>query len=374
MKILHVIDSGGLYGAEIMLLNLMQEQMASGVEPFLASIGDTGVEEKPIETEAKHRGIRVAVFRMKPGPNIFGVLSVLRFAWDEKIDIFHSHGYKGNILFGFLPRFVRRVPMVSTLHGWTWSGGMSRMRIYEWLDSLSLSFLDRVITVNSVMKTHPRIKNKLGIALDIVPNGIPLCTKEPRKEVAELDADIIGFCRQGYTIGAIGRLSSEKGYAALLEVVATISAQGNDIRLVILGEGGLRSNLEAAARKLKIEKKILMPGYVSDAKQYLPFFNLFVMPSLTEGLPIVLLEAMQAAVPIVASRVGGIPDVLQEGRCGLLVKPGCSESLELGITNVMQKPKEAVERADLASRRVLEDYSSKAMAQKYQEIYKRVLQ
>jgi len=374
MKILHIIDSGGLYGAEIMLLNLMQEQMASGVESLLASIGNGGVAEKPIEKEARQRGIRVKAFRMKPGPNMLGALNVLRFAWAEKVDIFHSHGYKGNILFGFLPRSVRRVPMVSTLHGWTWSGGMSRMRIYEWLDSLSLSFVDRVIMVNAVMKDHPRIKSRQGLALEVVPNGIPLHNNEQQRETAVLNADIIGFCRQGYTIGAIGRLSAEKGFASLLEVVATFAAQGKDIRLVILGEGGLRSNLEITARRLGIENRVMMPGYVRDAKQYLPFFNIFVMPSLTEGLPIVLLEAMQAAVPIVASSVGGIPEVLEGGRCGLLIKPGCCESLAVGLTHVMQCPKEAEVRAHSARRRVLEDYSSKSMAQKYQEIYKKVLQ
>jgi len=143
---------------------------------------------------------------------------------------------------------------------------------------------------------------------------------------------------------------------------------------VILGEGGLRSNLEITARRLGIESRVLIPGYVRDAKQYLPFFNMFAMPSLTEGLPIVLLEAMQAAVPIVASSVGGIPEVLEGGRCGLLVKPGCCESLVAGLTHVMQNPKDAEARAHSARRRVLENYSSEAMTQKYQEIYKKVLQ
>ena len=174
MKILHVIDSGGLYGAEVMLLNLMREQVGLGLEPILASIGDSGVDEKPIEKEAKQKGLSVAVFRFKPGPNVVGASKVLKFAWDEKVDLLHSHGYKGNILFGFLPRAIRRIPMVSTLHGWTWSGGINRMRIYEWLDALSLSFVDRVITVSSAMQNHPRLKNRRGLALEVVPNGIPL--------------------------------------------------------------------------------------------------------------------------------------------------------------------------------------------------------
>ena len=137
MKILHIIDSGGLYGAEVMLLNLMGEQVALGLTPILVSIGDPGVAEKPLEAEAKRRGLRVEMFRMRPGPNILGAFEIMRFARGERAELLHSHGYKGNILFGFLPRFVRRMPMVTTLHGWTWSGGMTRMLLYEWLDSQS---------------------------------------------------------------------------------------------------------------------------------------------------------------------------------------------------------------------------------------------
>ena len=374
MKILHIIDSGGLYGAEVMLLNLMDEQVALGLEPILVSIGDSGISEKPLEAEAVRHGLRVKIYRMRPGPNLMGALDVLRFARAEKVDILHSHGYKGNILFGFLPRFVRRFSMVSTLHGWTWNGGMNRMRIYEWLDSLSLSNVDRVITVSSAMKNHPRLKNRRGLALDVVPNGIPLVSDIPGNDAAELNPEIIAFCRQGFTIGAIGRLSPEKGFDALLEVVSTLSAQGADIRLVILGEGGGRSSLEKTVRKLGIENRVLMPGYVQDAKQYLSLFSLFAMPSLTEGLPMVLLEAMQAGVPIIATRVGGIPDVLQEGRCGLLIKPDCPEELERGITNVMQNPEIVEERVKAAGLRVADTYSSRAMAEKYQVIYQSVVQ
>lgn len=374
MKILHIIDSGGLYGAEVMLLNLMGEQIALGHLPILASIGEPGIPEKPLESECIRRGFNVAVFRMRPGPNLIGALDVLRFARSEQIDILHSHGYKGNILFGFLPRFARCFPMVSTLHGWTWSGGMTRMRVYEWLDSLSLSRIDRVVTVSSAMQNHPRLKNRRDLALEVVPNGIPLDSGAECKDASGLNPEIIAFCRGGFTIGAIGRLSPEKDFDSLLKVVASLSAQGTESRLVILGEGGERNSLEAAARKLGIEKNVLMPGYVPDARRYLAFFSLFAMPSLTEGLPMVLLEAMLAGVPIVATRVGGIPDVLQEGRCGLLINPDCPEELECGISNVMGNPEAARERVKAARIRVADTYSSRVMADKYLAIYRSVIQ
>lgn len=375
MKILHIIDSGGLYGAEVMLLNLMNEQAALGLEPVLASIGDPGRAEKAIEAEASRRGLQVAAFRMRPGPNIAGALEVLRFARREKCDLLHSHGYKGNIMFGFLPRWLRRMPMLATVHGWTWTGGMTRMAVYEWLDSLSLARMDRVVLVNEAMKNHPRLKNRPNLAVEVVANGIPdNYEADGDDSCAGLDREILDFCRQSYTIGAIGRLSPEKGFDLLLEAVAGLIAEGKDVQLLLLGEGGMRRRLEQRVQELALENRVLMPGYVHNARNYLPILQLFAMPSLTEGLPIVLLEAMQAGVPIVASAVGGIPDVLDNGRAGHLIEPGSVASLQHGISEVIRNPTAAGQRVQEAKQRVRNQYSSKTMAITYLELYEQAVQ
>ncbi|MBU5638124.1 glycosyltransferase [Geomonas sp. Red69] len=366
MKILHVIDSGGLYGAETMLLNLMREQVALGLEPILASIGEPGCLEKQIEREGARLGLRVQTFRMRPGPNPAGVLSILRYARREGVDLLHSHGYKGNIFFGLLPRCLRRLPLVSTVHGWTWTGGLNRMLLYERLDALALNGADRVVLVSAVMLQHPRLRSLATGTTAIVENGIA-GPGEPDQE--ELDPALVSFITGGCTIGALGRLSPEKGFDLLLEALAALVAGGLDLRLVILGEGGERGGLEAAARRLGVADRLLMPGYLRDGKRYIPMFGVFAMPSRTEGLPMVLLEAMQAGVPIVASRVGGIPGVLQEGNCGVLVEPGSSAALADGIRAVLGNPAQAAQRVAAAGAMVAERFSSRAMAQKYLSIY-----
>lgn len=375
MKVLHVIDSGGLYGAEMMLLSLMCEQAKLGLEPILASIGERAGNEKPVEEEALKRGLRVKVFRMRPGPNFFGAMQVLGFARQEQVDLLHTHGYKGNILFGFLQRKVRRMPMVATVHGWTWTGGISRMMVYEWLDSLSLARMDRVILVNEAMKDHPRLKNRTRLAVEVVANGISFDNlPNIDTDCSDLHGEIIDFCRKGFTIGAIGRLSPEKGFDLLLEAVAGLVTEGNDIHLLLLGEGAERSMLEELVKKLGLEGRILMPGYVINARNCLPFIHLFAMPSLTEGLPIVLLEAMQVGTPIVASRVGGIPNVLDNGSAGLLIEPGNVSALKQGISEVMADQAGAGQRVQAASARVRAQYSSQIMATKYLKIYEQVVQ
>ena len=389
MKILHIIDSGGLYGAEVMLLNLVAEQVRQGIEPIIASIGEHGIPEKPLETAAVKRGLPLERFRMRPGLNIAGVMKVLRFARAEKVDILHSHGFKGNILFGLMPRFMRRLPLVTTLHGWTWTGGWSRMALYEWLDRLSLSFIDRVVVVSESMRSRVGLKN-----ICVINNGIPINdstdsnnrvlrtgnrkqglkdSTNPLDSTNAIDSKIVAFCNGGFTIGAIGRLSKEKGFDILLNAVKQVAETHHHVKLLILGEGGERNDLEATVERLGLGERVLMPGYVKDAKQYLPLFGLFALPSLTEGLPMVILEAMAAGVPIVATRVGGLPDVLGNGEAGSLVEPGNVDALRDGLLKVLDNPENARMKAVTARQRVSDRYSSHSMAASYLEIYRQLL-
>jgi len=374
MRILHIIDSGGLYGAEIMLLHLMEAQLRLGLEPILASIGDLEIDEKPVETEARRRGLRVVPFRMRSGPNWAGAWRILGFARQQQVQLLHSHGYKGNILFGLLPRRLRGLPMVATLHGWTWTGGLTRMLVYEQLDALSLRFVDKVVLVNAAMKEHPCFQGRRGYNLAIIENGVPLAqplASEPMGR--DLRQDVLSFAREAFTIGAAGRFSREKGFAFLLEALAGLVAEGHDLRLVILGEGGLRQELNQQVAALGLGERVLMPGYVAAAGRYLPGFNLFVLPSLTEGLPMVLLEAMSAGLPIVASRIGGIPAALDQGRAGLLVEPRDVDSLKAGIRAIIEDPCGAEQRSAAASDRVRTLYSSSAMAGRYFDVYRQLV-
>ncbi|WP_052263375.1 glycosyltransferase [Geobacter pickeringii] len=372
MRILHIIDSGGLYGAEMVLLSLMEEQERMGLAPVLASIGEQEEAEKPLEAEARRRGLSVREFRMKAGPNLAGAQAILLFARQEGMDLIHSHGYKGNILFGFMPVRLRRLPLVSTIHGWTWTGGASRMMLYEWLDGVSLRFADRVVVVNEAMVEHPRIK-KLEAHLSVVENGVPVENSVAERFGGPLDSAIVSFCGGGFVIGAIGRLSREKGFDVLIDATFSLMSTRDDVRLVILGEGGLRPALEAKIGSLGIADRVLMPGYVADARNYLGLFSILAMPSLTEGLPMVLLEAMQAGVPVVASAVGGIPRVLDRGRAGTLVPPGNAAALAAALIDTVTNQHRAKEKAAVAMDLVRVEYSSRRMAEKYLSIYHEVL-
>ncbi|MBI2413183.1 MAG: glycosyltransferase [Deltaproteobacteria bacterium] len=367
-KVLHVIDSAGLYGAEVMLLNLVGEQIKMGLSPAICSIGEKGCAEKALEAEAGRRGFRVKTFRMNPGFNLKGALDILGFARQEGFGILHSHGYKGNILFGFLPRRLRRIPVVATLHGWTSAGAISRMRVYEWLDARALRHIDAVVAVNARMLANPRLKRG-GLNLHVVNNGMPPAPSEVR----ELDKEIADFCKTGFIVGAIGRLTHEKGFKYLVEAFARVRERRKDAKLVIIGDGPEKDLLAGSAALLGLKDGLLMPGYRAGASRYLRLFDIFVLPSLTEGLPMVILEAMQNGVPIAATRVGGVPEVLEEGAAGVLMEPASASAIVEAIF-ALGDGAYARSLAKRAKETVNARYSSEGMAKGYREIYMGLLE
>ena len=374
MKVLHIIDSGGLYGAEMVLLNLAEEQKKTGLGATIASIGEKGIPEKPLETEAQRRGIDLVKFRMTPGPNLPGMLKVLRYARTNNYDILHSHGFKGNVAFGFIPKRLRKLPLVSTLHGYTGTEGLSKKRIYEWLDLRSLRHMDAVVLVNRGMLSNPGISRTGHIDYHVVNNGISVPdTKINGSANQQHDREIADFCSHGFIVGSIGRLSVEKGHRYLIGALDLLVKMGIDARVVILGEGSERKSIERQTVEAGLLQRVMMQGYRSNARDYLPYFNVFVLPSLTEGLSITLLEAMQAGVPIIASKVGGIPDVLENGLCGRLVEPSRADLLAEGLSGIFHQRNDVHPMAERARQRVKDKYSTRAMAEGYLSIYEGLL-
>jgi glycosyltransferase involved in cell wall biosynthesis len=370
MKILHVIDSSGLYGAEIMLLNLMEEQRRLNLTPVLVSLCD-GENNEMVE-EAKKRNVTAIPFKMSRGYSISSAMKLVRLAQEEQVSIIHSHGYKGDILIGSLPRPVRKIPMVRTQHGRTSTRKLSKIWFYEALDSLIMKRMAAVVHVNTA---GARRQNGDFLPCGrswVIENGIPELTFEP-DPVSRTDPEVSEFCDNGFVIGTIARLSEEKGLNHLIEALRILSRHHDAFKAVIIGEGPERQSLQAMTNEAGLSARILFAGYRKDAFHYLPHFDVFVLPSLTEGLPITILEAMQAEVPIVATRVGGIPAALENGKSGILVEPGNASALADAVTRVWSDPQGAAERGKNARENALTKYSCRRMAGDYLRVYDWVL-
>lgn len=373
MNILHVIDSGGLYGAEKVLLYLAEAQLKLGLKPVIASIGLKRITEKPIEKEARGLGIPVTLFRMQRGPNLKGAIQIRNYAVNNRFDLLHSHGYKGNILLGSMPRWYRRVPLISTLHGYTSTGEMTRMRLYEWVDRFILPRMDAVVLVSETMKTHPRLQRLKKMNSQVVQNGLPETGPNPKTGTGPHVPRLTAFCENSFIIGAVGRLSHEKGFDDLLTAFGKFSANTPGVKLVILGEGRMRDDLESQIQNLGLTDVVFMPGYVADAAQYMNYFDVFILPSHTEGLPMTLLEAMRASLPIIATSVGGMVAVLRDGVTGLLVPPAHPSALATAMEKVYRDRALCQQLGQAAKQEMITHYSSRKMAAAYLAIYQKTV-
>jgi glycosyltransferase involved in cell wall biosynthesis len=371
MNVLHLIDSGGLYGAENVVLNLMNRQKELGFKTTLCSIGSKADGRKAIENKAAEVGLPVEIFRMRNGPNVSGAIRINKYAHNNNVDIIHCHGYKANILSALLPFKYGRIPYIVTLHGWTSTRIFTKMWAYECLDAIMAKRADRVVAVSHAMGENTRLKY-LNISPLVIYNGIP------DREENNIDKDnssiLIGVDKAELRLISIGRLSKEKGYDKLLKTVFHIKTKWNkNVRLFIVGEGPEKSNLAKLCQEYGISDDVSLPGYMVNAFKILKCFDIFVMSSLTEGMPITLLEAMRVGMPIVATAVGGIPEALEGGKCGILVPPGNEMDLAKKIVELNANSLLREDLSNKAKIRFQEEFTVEKMEEKYRTVYADVI-
>ncbi len=371
MRILHLIHSEGVYGAERILLYLAREQQRRGHDPVIGSIGPPEVGPKELETIAKSSGLTVVPIRIASRPTPRVIRSLLRTVRDIAPDVLHSHGYKADILLGFLPRRARG-PMLTTLHGWTAGGKVDALWLYEQVDRISLRMIDAVVVVAAPMLQLAALRHIAPHRLHLIENGIPPRTERQEelaaRGVAAVPSELTAFMARQPTVVAIGRLSREKGMDILLEAFAQARSQ-RPFQLLIVGEGPERTALQQRAQQLNLAGTVRISGYLEGADRLLEHAAGFVMSSLTEGMPLVLLEALQWQVPILATRVGAIPQLLDGVPRGELAAPGDARALAAGLERMLGA--RAGARAASAPETTTR-FSSALMADRYLDRYHRI--
>lgn len=366
-----MIDSSGLHGAETVLLTLMTAQKEMRLCPSLLSLGNNGAGQKAIEVEARNRGIEVNILRFSDGLNCRGALDIISVANSLRAHVIHSHGYKGDILLGMLPRKISRIPVVSTIHGWTSIKILSRMTAYEVVDAIALKRLNGVVVVSKAMQNYYLIK-AFNIKSRIINNGLPELQFQ-NSIFEKMFPHLAKLCEKQFRILSIGRLSPEKGYDVLIHSVRILVQRKVEAGLVVVGDGTEMDRLKRIAARLDVADRIHFVGYVENAYRFMKSFDAFILPSFTEGLPITVLEAMQAEIPIIATAVGEVPDLLEQGTYGELIQPGNAEIMASGLETVYRNKDEAKKKACGARMKAFDNYGTERMAKQYLELYRDVL-
>lgn len=286
-----------------------------------------------------------------------------------RADVLCCSGYKPDII-GFLAARQVRLPIVAVAHGWT--AVTLRVRLYESLDRLLLRWFDAVVCVSQAQAEKVRQAWVPGRLVHVIRNAVgPEAFAPPdpayRDRLYSLFAD-----RPHRLVGAAGRLSPEKGFERLVEAAAKVVGQQPEVGFVVFGAGPLRHQLERQIAELGLQQRFLLPGFRQNLAGYLPHFDVAVLPSYTEGLPVVLLEFLAAGVPAVATAVGGTPEVLEEGQSGYLVPAGDPFAMAERILDLMRDEPLRLAMGQRGQQRVRSEFTFAAQGAAYQDLFEKL--
>ena len=288
------------------------------------------------------------------------------------------HGYKANLL-GLISARRLGIPIVSVSHGWT--AESLRVRLFEALDRRLLRRMDKVVCVSEGQAKKVRHAGVPSAKVQVIHDAVRgdrFASVEPEYR-QRLEAMFLQ--RPDVIVGAAGRLSPEKGFSVLIDAAAEVlgtqrgqlpaprSPLPATVGFVLFGDGPLRSALEAQIEARGLQGSFHLAGFHSDLDKYYPHLDLLVLPSYTEGLPNVVLEAYAAGVPVVATAVGGTPEAVQDGINGYLVEPGHPRALASRITDMLADPDRRRAMAQRGRQMVVQKFSFGRQAKDYRQLF-----
>ena len=384
IKVLHIItrfDKGG--SAENTYLTLIGLSRA-GYDLILVTGPSDESQSGEREREAvranleraERAGIRIVRIRglvrnMKPGGDLSAFLELLRVVRVEKPRIVHTHTSKAGIL-GRWAAWLCRVPVIiHTPHGHVFWGyfGLLETKLYVTLEKITARITDRIVVLTGQERDdHLCFRVAPPEKFVTIHSGVDLSRFDAAlHDRSQIRAEL-GIPPGDLVVGTAGRLTPVKGHVHLIDAAARILAVHPDTTFVFLGDGELKGKLMERAEALGLAGKVRFPGWRPDVAAVMSAFDVFVLPSLNEGMGRVLVEAMALSKPVVASRTGGIKDLVADGSNGLLVPPGDAGDLADAILRLLG---DAAMRAAMGGegRRRAEIYSAERMVEKIEELY-----
>lgn len=366
-NILFVTPAFVFGGLERVILDLLRELDRSRFRPLLSSL------YPPVPEMAQRiAALDVPFFPLDKGdgvnPRLVGQLA--RIMREQRVDLVNAHDIGATFYAAPAARWagVRRV--IHTDHS-----QILGIRRRLWAFGAVLRYgVTLATTVSDDLRNF--LVEKIGMRPDRVmtlPNGIDLAACAPKKDRETVRREL-GFAPGDRLIGAIGRLVEQKGMAYLIQALRAVRAAFPSARVLVIGDGPLREELKAEAERLELGEAVTLAGIREDIPDLLGAMDVFALPSLWEGQPLVLIEAMAARTPIVSSDVGGCAEILKYGRFGLLVPPGDPGALAGALRTVLSEPEPARRRAEAALAHAQAELSHTAMAHRYESVFESLLE
>ena len=356
-RVLLAIESSGPGGAENVVLRLAEAMRSKGDEPIVATLRPGWMTGR-----AEEAGLSVWIMPQRPGLDPAWIARFARRLRRERIDVLHSHEFAMNV-FGGAAALLARVPALSTIHGRSWIAEKPRRVLaYRALRRLGIP----IVAVSEDLAGF--LAERFGLprtALSVVHNGIPV-PPLPDADGRAASRAALGVPADGPLLVAVGNLYPVKDHATLLRAASSLDGA----RVAIAGRGDEEARLRALAEELGMSDRLHLLGLRDDVETVLAAGDVFVQPSRSEGLPLAVLEAMGAARPVVASRVGGIGEAVRDGETGYLVPPADPARLADALRRVLEAPDSGAGLGARGRARVEAEFSIDAMADRYRELYR----
>lgn len=365
MKVLHLLSSTGFHGGESMTAELVRELARLRVECHVGIFDNDGHGDRYVLEATRASVAGSAIFPCRRQFDLRTVLAIRRYAVAHRIDVVHSHKYK-TTFHALLARSPRRFGVVATYHNWLYTS--PQLRLYAAIDKRLARWCDAAVGVSRAV-TAELARFARPERVSYVPNGV--CTDRFMPGPGAAAARAALGLPERPTLGFVGRLTPMKGLTTLLEAAAALAGEF-DLQLVLVGDGESRPTLEAAAARAPLAGRVHFLGHRADTQSVYRAMDAFVLPSLQEAFPMVVLEAMACGVPVVATDVGDVSQLLGAGEFGTVVTPGSLESLREALRALLN---DAPRRAHLAAagrQRVVANYSGERMARTYASIYESI--
>ncbi|MDP2209678.1 MAG: glycosyltransferase family 4 protein [Bacteroidota bacterium] len=366
IKVLLLIDEAAIGGGQNHVLLL-----AGGIDKNKFDV-IVACEPKGYLVDELHKiNIQTVSIILKNHFNPLTLLKMIELLKNVKPDVLHTHGGTPGFWGRVASKFYKVPAVVHTFHGIHYLTKPMNMKkwIFKMIDRYLKIFTDYTICVAEAdLKKGLKSKVMNADASGVVRNGIDIKYFE-RKAIWREGRELLNIPADATVVGTIGRLHEQKGYEYLIDAAKHLIEENKSMCFLIVGEGELRANLERQVSSLHIRDNVIFAGARTDIPKIMTLFDLFVLPSLWEGLPLVLLEAMVSRVPIVASAVDGVMEIIEHNQEGILIPPKNSQAIKNGINILLNDKEFATNLTINAYKKVTADFSSQKMVSDIEDIY-----
>lgn len=369
LKILQVIGGGEIAGSKHQFLELCQEQIRRGHEVKIVCFI-----EGELSTDARIMGIPILVMPMANILDWRVIPPLRRLIQQEGYQIVHTHGVRANFI-GRIAARRTQAHIITTIYSFPKEDykNILKRTFYPPIDRLTVKYADRLIVVSHGLKERLLSVNYAPEEkLRVVHCSIDLGTAKPSKTREKMRKEL-GIPESAPACGMLARLVHVKNPFLLLEVAEIVYREMPDALFFFVGDGPYLEDLRKDALKRGLQDVIRFTGYRKDPLDIVEALDVIVLTSLSEGLPVTLLEAMALRKPVVATRVGGVPEVVQDGVTGYLVPPGDALQFANALISLFQNPKLMREMGERGRKWVEENFSLSTMAEKTDNVYFEVL-